>query len=121
MASETDRHCGRSDVKDIELFRYFERSCEVPDLTILLILDEEERLQRLSKRGMSPADKETLEPSFRAKVLKEMRSRDRNPEFRPNIIVDLTGTTIEEGAEKLLQEILWFVCRQENQSLQLQG
>jgi len=74
-----------------ESFAYIESIIPRPDLTLLLTLDEVERQRRLLNRGgATPADIETLDPRFRAAVLREMRTAHRDPSLRP-IEVDLTG------------------------------
>lgn len=62
-----------------------------PDVTILLTLDEGERVRRLYERGdMTPADAETLAPEFRHAVHAEMRRAGRDAGLRP-IEIDVTG------------------------------
>lgn len=47
-----------------------------PDVAVLLTLDESERVGRLLARGeVTAADRETLDPAFRDRVLCELRSR----------------------------------------------
>lgn len=55
-----------------------------PDVTVLLTLDEGERVRRLTRRGgATAADIETLDGRFRAIVLGEMRDHSRRQELRP--------------------------------------
>lgn len=48
------------------------KSLPQPDITILLLLDEPERQRRLSARGATAEDMETLDPGFRERVLDEL-------------------------------------------------
>ena len=73
-----------------------------PDITVLLILDEEERQRRLKCRGATDADRETLNKNFRETVLSEMRNPIRTPEFQP-IEVDLTGADENEALKRFLR------------------
>lgn len=64
----------------------------IPDVTVLLTLDEDERVRRLASRGATTeADRETLNPHFRAAVLREMRRADQRREGLRAIEVDLSG------------------------------
>ena len=74
----------------------------IPDLTVLLTLDEEERQHRLELRGHTAADRETLSPCFRHTVLHEMRSAQRRPELQPTIELDVSGLSKERALERLL-------------------
>lgn len=60
-----------------------------PDATVWLTLEESERRRRLADRGMSAADRETLDPVFRERVLHESR-RARGP-LALTAWVDVTG------------------------------
>lgn len=62
-----------------------------PDVTILVTVEEGERQRRLHDRGCTDADRETLDPKFRAAVLAEMTSTGRAPALRPTIELDLSG------------------------------
>lgn len=69
-----------------------------PDITILLILNEPDRQQRLFARGATPEDMETLNPGFRERVLEELRSH-------ADISVDVTSFTAEALSLVLEQRI----------------
>ena len=73
-----------------------------PDLTVLLILDEDERQRRLKSGDATDADRETLDKDFREIVLSEMRNPIRTPEFQP-IEVDLTGADENEALKRFLR------------------
>ena len=73
----------------------------VPDITVLLVLDEPERLRRLDSRGATDADVETLDNEFRETVLHEMRSRTR-PFGQWPLEVDVTGASEREALRKVL-------------------
>ena len=73
----------------------------LPDLTVLLTLDEDERQHRLQLRGQTAADRETLKPSFRRTVLHEMRSGQRRSELQPKIELDVSGLSRGLALERL--------------------
>ncbi|MED5371895.1 MAG: thymidylate kinase [Myxococcota bacterium] len=75
-----------------------------PDVTLLLTLDEEERQRRMQARGFTAADRETLEPGFRDRVLLEMRRGDRRPELLP-LDVDLSGGDPAECIERVVRAL----------------
>lgn len=83
----------------------------VPDLTVLLALDERERVQRLKQRGVTDADRETLDPAFRETVLQEMRSRERRANLRP-VEMDVTGAALREVLKKVSKVIEGRTSRQ---------
>lgn len=72
-----------------------------PDLTVLMVMDEEERQSRLERRGLTRADLETMDPSFRDRVLSEMRSAERSPALRPSLVIDVTGLEPAAVVERL--------------------
>lgn len=74
------------------------KSLPQPDITILLVLDEPERQRRLSARGATAEDMETLDPGFRECVLEELRSH-------ADISVDVTSFTAEALSVELEQRI----------------
>lgn len=76
-----------------------------PDLTVLLVLDESERRRRLTGRGLTTADRETLDAGFRERVLAEMLSSDRRLTLRPTLIVDVTGLDPDGAVALLAAEI----------------
>ncbi len=86
---------------DIDLTA-IEATVSRPDLTILVGLEEEERQRRLRLRGYTEADRETLEPGFRACVLAEMRTNQRSEGLRPTIEVDVTGLHPAAAVDHLL-------------------
>lgn len=73
-----------------------------PDLTVLLILDEEERQRRLKCGDATDADRETLDKDFREIVLSEMRNPKLTPALRP-IEIDITDADENEVIQKILK------------------
>lgn len=73
----------------------------VPDATLLLTLDEGERVRRLGSRGATAADVETLDEAFRETVMREMRSDARRQGLRP-VEVDLGCADREEALRRVL-------------------
>lgn len=69
-----------------------------PDLTVLLILDEAERLARLTTRGATAEDMETLDPQFRECVLAQLQAR-------ASLVVDISGLVIEDVVTKVASAI----------------
>ena len=69
-----------------------------PDITILLLLDEPDRQQRLLARGATAEDMETLDPGFRECVLDELMAH-------ADIAVNTTHFTAEALAIELEQRI----------------
>ncbi len=72
-----------------------------PDITILLLLDEPDRQQRLFIRGATAEDIETLDPGFRRCVLEELM-------VHADISVNATHFTAEALAIELEQIIRQF-------------
>ncbi|TBW10972.1 thymidylate kinase [Azotobacter chroococcum subsp. isscasi] len=67
-----------------------------PDVSVLLTLDENERLRRLGARGeMSLADRQSLDPAFRSVVMAELRARC-------DLQVDVTGADEEEAVRRVI-------------------
>lgn len=75
----------------------------VPDVTVLLTLEETERRWRLDGRSYSAtnADIETLDHAFREAVLREMRCRTRAFGLRP-VEIDVTGANESEAQRRVL-------------------
>lgn len=69
-----------------------------PDITILLLLDEPDRQQRLLARGATAEDMETLDPGFRECVLDELMAH-------ADIAVNTTHLTAEALAIELERRI----------------
>ncbi|WP_223430503.1 dTMP kinase [Pseudomonas sp. GL-B-26] len=69
-----------------------------PDITILLLLDEQERQKRLHARGATAEDLETLDPNFRQCVLSELNAR-------ADIVIDITDLDVTGVSKKLTQAI----------------
>ena len=82
-----------------------EAAVPVPDVTVLVTLDERERQRRLRDRGYTDADRETLVPSFRERVLAEMISEERAAGLRPTVTVDVTGADRAGAVELVIQAI----------------
>ncbi len=89
--------------------RQVEALVPVPDITVLLTLDEQERQRRMHERGYTLADRETLNPRFRDTVLQEMMRTDRPSRMRP-VAVDVTGA----GVDVCLDRVMAALCRIEN-------
>ena len=83
-----------------------EGTVPLPDMTVLVTLDEEERQRRLLARGCTTADRETMDERFRHRVLSEMRSTARRPALRPTVEVNLTGANRDEAVERVLRVLL---------------
>jgi dTMP kinase len=79
-----------------------------PDLTVLLVVDEAERHTRLQARGLTAADRETLDTVFRDRVLGEMVSEDRRPEIRPGLELDVTGLGPADALEAVVAKVTSF-------------
>ncbi len=83
-----------------------EGTVPLPDMTVLVTLDEEERQRRLLARGCTTADRETMDERFRHRVLSEMRSTARRRALRPTVEVNLTGANRNEAVERVLRVLL---------------
>ncbi|GAB3471852.1 AAA family ATPase [Azotobacter salinestris] len=67
-----------------------------PDVSVLLTLDEDERIRRLGTRGeMSVADIQSLDPVFRGVVMTELRARC-------DLQVDVTGADEDEAVRRVI-------------------
>ncbi|SFB60887.1 AAA family ATPase [Azotobacter beijerinckii] len=67
-----------------------------PDVSVLLTLDEDERVRRLGARGeMSVADTQSLDPVFRGVVMAELGARC-------DLQVDVTGADEEEAVRRVI-------------------
>lgn len=75
-----------------------------PDITVLIILEEATRLERLRQRGMTAEDLETIKDPFKLAVLQEL-------EARRSISVDVTGLDQTESAEKVATAIATYFER----------
>ncbi len=75
-----------------------------PDVTLLLTLDEGERRRRLATRGLTAADRETLDPAFRERVLAELRA-PRGAGLGPSVDVDLTGAPPAEALRRVREAL----------------
>jgi hypothetical protein len=75
----------------------------VPDLTIWLTLDEAERRRRLTHRGMTPEDRETLVPEFAASVL--AAACGQHGRLGVDVFVDLTGADELGCVERVVQAV----------------
>ena len=91
-----------------ESFGEVEALVPAPDLTVLLVVDEAERSARLQARGLTAADRETLDSAFRDRVLGEMVSRDRRPELRPGLELDVTGLGPADALEAVEERVAGF-------------
>lgn len=65
-----------------------------PDITVLITLDEPRRVARLTGRGATEEDIETLCPAFKASVLRDLMARC-------TVSVDITGLTEQEAIAKV--------------------
>lgn len=82
---------GRGVVTDLDLLS---EHLPAPDLTILVLLDEDERRTRLTQRGTTAEDLETLNPGFRSQVLGDLQDRC-------DCTVDVSGLSPTEAVLKL--------------------
>jgi len=70
-----------------------------PDVSVLLTLNEDERIRRLSARGeLSVADRESLDPVFRGVLLSELRTGC-------DLQVDVTGADQQEAVRRVLEAV----------------
>lgn len=70
-----------------------------PDVSVLLTLDEDERVRRLGARGeMSTADIQSLDPAFRGVVMAELRARC-------DLEVDVTGADEEKAVRRVIEAL----------------
>ena len=69
-----------------------------PDITLLITLDEDQRMTRLTQRGATAEDIETLCPSFRASVMQELAARC-------SASVDVTGLDEHKATAKVIEAI----------------
>jgi len=69
-----------------------------PDMTVLLLLDESERLRRLHIRGATSEDMETLDLYFRQCVLDELQAR-------ASLVIDISGLAEADASAKLSSAI----------------
>ena len=76
-----------------------EEEVPAPDLTVLVILEEKERRQRIYDRGVDQYDLDTLSQDFSFAVLQEMRSVLRRFVLRP-IELDVTGYNRDDAVEQ---------------------
>lgn len=74
------------------------KSLIAPDLTILLVLDEQERQKRLRARGATAEDLETLKPDFCQCVLGELTAH-------ADLIIDITDLDVTTAYEALAQAV----------------
>lgn len=83
-----------------------EASVVAPDVTLLIELDEAERVRRLQRRGhLTAADRETLDETFRERVLTEMLSPQRRPDLRPARRVDITNADRSHAVERIIRSL----------------
>lgn len=87
-------------------FAAIEAAVPAPDVTVLVTLDEAERQRRLRDRGYTDADRETLVPAFRERVLAEMMSSGRAAHVRPTVVVDVTGADRRAAVDRVRQAIV---------------
>lgn len=81
--------------------RDLEALVPVPDLTILLTLDEDERQARLHRRGCTEADRETLRAAFRESVLAEMLRPRGSALVAVGAVIDLAGLDVESSISRV--------------------
>lgn len=74
----------------------------MPDMTVLVTLDEEERQQRLGCRSHNTQEeRETFDHEFCEMVLREMRCKTRLPGLVP-VEVDITGANGHDALQRVL-------------------
>ncbi len=70
-----------------------------PDVSVLLTLDEDERVRRLgARREMSLADRQSLDPAFRGELMAELRARC-------DLQVDVTGADEDEAVRRVIKAV----------------
>ncbi|HDY97730.1 MAG TPA: thymidylate kinase [Pseudomonas sabulinigri] len=74
------------------------------DITVLITLDENTRLQRLHQRGMTAEDLETINEPFKQAVMREL-------EMRSDITVDVTTLNPDGAATKVASAINEYLGR----------
>jgi dTMP kinase len=75
------------------------------DVSVMLTLDEDERVRRLVGRGkVTAADRETLNPTFRDRVLRDLRATT-------DVVVDVSGASPEEAVVRVSDAIDTYVGR----------
>lgn len=87
-----------------------EQMVPAPDVTVLVTLDEPERQRRLYERGYTDADRETLVPTFRERVLAEMMSNDRAAHVRPTVVLDVTGADRQAAVGRVIEALVSAGC-----------
>ena len=93
-----------------------ERCVPAPDVTVLVTLDEAERVRRMDGRGYTVADRETLAPAFRECVHREMNAVGRREALRPTVEVDVTGCDPEAALDRVLAAVRQSGATREVQS-----
>lgn len=88
-------------------WKALEAEMPVPDITLLIALDETVRRRRLHDRGMTEADRETLDAAFADLVMTEMQRQDRPLRPSARIVTDgLDPSSLVERATHVIQTTL---------------
>lgn len=74
-----------------------------PDITVLITLDESQRVTRLKRRGATAEDIETLCPDFQATVMQVLLAHC-------TVSVDVTGLDQQEATAKVADAIAGSTC-----------
>lgn len=74
-----------------------------PDITVLITLDESQRVTRLTQRGATAEDIETLCPTFQATVMHVLRTHC-------TLTVDVSGLDEQEATAKVIDAIANAAC-----------
>ena len=72
-----------------------------PSITVLITLDEDQRVTRLTNRGATTEDIETLCPVFRTTVMQGLQARC-------SLTVDITGLNEQQATAKVAEVIARF-------------
>ena len=89
-----------------EQFREVESRVAYPDITVVLTLDEAERVRRMAGRStITDADRETLDENFRDTVLKEIFNPHRHAALRPTVKVNVSNCDRQQAVERVLSAI----------------
>ena len=74
-----------------------------PDITVLITLDESQRVTRLTQRGATAEDIETLCPTFQATVMHVLRALC-------TLAVDVSGLDEQQATAKVVDAIADAAC-----------
>lgn len=82
-----------------------ELAIPAPNLTLLLMIDEDERCRRLEARGATAVDRESMDRTFRDAAIAEMMRVDRHTNFETPVAVDLSFRTPSDSLSMVLDTL----------------